>query len=265
MNTMIITKNIEVVLSARPVLKKVSLQAKAGELTAICGPNGSGKTTTLKAISGDLKPQGGTVTINGQSLSDLAPWRLAEMRGVLPQATNLAFPFTVTEVLRMGLSGRNRKDPDADAQIIHDALSAVDLTGFEGRFYQELSGGEQQRAQLARVLCQIEAPTGSDGPRWLLLDEPVASLDILHQLAIMRLARDFCSAGGGVIAVMHDLNLTALFADHIVLMKDGAVVAAGSPPQVMTDDVLYSVFRARLGVNQTPHDDTPFVLPHSAV
>ena len=262
---MITTRNINVTLSGRPVLKDVSLSAHAGELLAICGPNGSGKTTTLKAISGDLKPQSGSVMINGSELADLAPWQLAEMRGVLPQASNLAFPFTVTEVLRMGLSGRSHRDVDADRDIIAKALKAVDLGGFEGRFYQELSGGEQQRVQLARVLCQVESPVANGVARWLLLDEPVASLDILHQLAIMRLARDFCRAGGGVIAVMHDLNLTSLFADSVVLMKDGQVASIGTPHEAFTNDNLFAVFKARLSVNQIPSDDTPFVLPHSAL
>lgn len=260
---MIEIHNMSVTLSDRPVLKDIALQAVPGALTAICGPNGCGKTTTLKAIAGDLTPDQGVVEINGEAVAGLPPWRLAQMRGVLPQSSNLAFPFTVAEVLRMGLSGRaHRAD---DRATMAKALGAVDLQGFEGRFYQELSGGEQQRVQLARVLCQIEAPIAHGKPRWLLLDEPVASLDILHQLAIMRLARDFCRAGGGVIAIMHDLNLTALFADHVVLMREGRVIAAGTPKDTITDDNLHAVFATRLSVSQKPKDDTPFVLPHSAI
>ncbi|MGV0909509.1 heme ABC transporter ATP-binding protein [Martelella sp. FOR1707] len=260
---MIEIRNMDVTLSGRHVLKDITLRAVPGALTAICGPNGCGKTTTLKAIAGDLAPDEGVVEINGEAVANLAPWRLAQMRGVLPQSSTLAFPFTVAEVLRMGLSGRAHHADDRATMA--KALGAVDLHGFEGRFYQELSGGEQQRVQLARVLCQIEAPVAHGKPRWLLLDEPVASLDILHQLAIMRLARDFCRAGGGVIAIMHDLNLTALFADHVVLMREGQVIAAGSPKDTITDDNLHAVFATRLSVSQKPKDDTPFVLPHSAV
>ncbi|WP_180901075.1 heme ABC transporter ATP-binding protein [Martelella soudanensis] len=262
---MIEIRNMSVSLSGRPVLKDIALRARPGALSTICGPNGCGKTTTLKAIAGDLRPDQGVVEINGEPVAGLPPWRLAEMRGVLPQASNLAFPFTVAEVLRLGLSGRSHRNGDGDRPVMAKALSAVDLDGFEGRFYQELSGGEQQRVQLARVLCQIEAPVADGKPHWLLLDEPVASLDILHQLAIMRLARDFCRAGGGVIAIMHDLNLTALFADHVVLMREGQVVAAGSPRDTITDDNLHAVFATRLSVSQKPKDDTPFVLPHSAL
>src|SRR5690606_21651506 len=126
------------------------------------------------------------------------------------------FPFTVREVVELGLldgPGLLRHE-DRAAQ----ALAAVDLTGFAGRFYQELSGGEQQRVQLARVLCQVWDPVGEDDPRFLLLDEPVSSLDISHQLTIMRLARRFADRGGGVVAIMHDLNLTAMFADHVTIL-----------------------------------------------
>ena len=117
----------------------------------------------------------------------------------------------------------------ADPDVPHQALRAVGLPGFEHRFYQDLSGGEQQRVQLARVLAQIWKPVRGGQPCWLFLDEPVASLDIGHQLGIMSLARDFARRGGGVVAVMHDLNLTAMFADKVAIMKEGAFIAAGTP------------------------------------
>ena len=261
---MIEIRNMSVTLSGRAVLKEIAFAARPGALTAICGPNGCGKTTTLKTIAGDLRPDLGEVVLNGARVSELQPWQLAEMRGVLPQASNLAFPFTVTEVLRMGLSGRSNRKAEADRAVMEKALAAVDLQGFAGRFYQELSGGEQQRVQLARVLCQIDAPVAGGQPRWLLLDEPVASLDILHQLAIMRLAKAFCRDGGGVVAVMHDLNLTALYADQVILMREGRLVAKGSPKDTITDDNLLKAFSTRLSVSTPPADDTPFVLPHAA-
>ncbi|TPW30535.1 heme ABC transporter ATP-binding protein [Martelella alba] len=261
---MITADSLTLALGGRTILNRISLSARAGALTAICGPNGCGKTTTLRALAGDLAPHDGRITINGRQISGLPAWQLAQMRGVLPQSSALAFPFTVSEVLAMGLTGRSRRQDGRDESVIRSALKAVDLSGFEGRFYQELSGGEQQRVQLARVLCQIEVPVAHGKPRWLMLDEPVASLDILHQIAIMRLARDFCARGGGVIAVMHDLNLTALYADQIILMRDGQIIAAGSPADVLTDETLFEVFGARLSVNRVPVDQTPFVLPHSA-
>lgn len=257
-------EDLSVRVGRRLILRNVTLSVKPGTLTAIVGPNGSGKTTFLKAVSGDL-PYDGDVRINGEALRHMQPWQAAAHRAVLPQASSLSFPYTVREVVKLGLlGGRSGAGQVEQTKLPEKALERVDLAGFAGRFYQELSGGEQQRVQLARVLCQIEAPIAHGKPRWLLLDEPVASLDILHQLAIMRLAREFCRAGGGVIAIMHDLNLTALFADHVVLMREGRVIAAGSPKDTITDDNLHAVFATRLSVSQKPKDDTPFVLPHSA-
>lgn len=261
---MIEISGLSIRLSGKSVVRDVSFTARPGELTAIAGPNGSGKTTTMKAISGELGYQG-SVRINSIEVATIEPWRLAMMRGVLPQASTISFPFTVREIVRMGLaSGRNSRPEQAD-RTAAEALAAVDLAGFEGRLYQELSGGEQQRVQLARVLCQISEPVVDGLPCWLLLDEPVSSLDISHQLTIMTLARSFCERGGGVIAVMHDLNLTALFADQMVLLKSGELSAAGPVQEVLTDERLLSVFGCPLRVNLVPSSGTPFVLAHSAL
>lgn len=260
---MITAKNLTVALSGKTIVHGVSLTAKAGELTAIVGPNGSGKTTTMKALAGEL-PSKGEITINGHALGALEPWQLAVKRAVLPQAATIAFPFTVREIVRMGLTvGPNRHAERIEA-ITAEALAAVDLSGFAGRFYQELSGGEQQRVQLARVLSQIWEPVLDGEPCFLMLDEPVSALDIRHQLTIMTLARRYCEGGGGVIAVMHDLNLTAMFADHMVMMKSGRIERAGAPAEVMTDDAMEAVFGCRMRINGVPSSGVPFVLPHTA-
>lgn len=261
---MIDVSDLTVTLGGRRTLHGLSLQARPGEMTAIAGPNGSGKSTTLKAITGEISYRG-TVRINGADIRSLPGWKLAGLRGVLPQASTLSFPFTVREVVGLGLNaGGARPDAEAGRQIAQ-ALASVDLAGFEGRYYQELSGGEQQRVQLARVLCQIPQAVRDGEPCWLLLDEPVSSLDISHQLTIMALAKAFCRQGGGVIAVMHDLNLTAHFADRLILLKKGEIAAAGTPADVIDTDILQEVFGCALKVNQTPADRSPFVLPQSAV
>lgn len=250
--------DIHVQLGRKPILKGVDFQANPGEFTAIVGPNGSGKTTLMRAITGEIASSG-RLTLNGCDMRALAPEALARMRGVLPQATALAFPFTVAEVVRIGLEVRRER---ADALIL-SALSAVDLPGFAGRLYQELSGGEQQRVQLARVLAQVWNPVGDDGPRWLFLDEPVSSLDIAHQLTVMRLAADYARRGGGVVAVMHDLNLTAMFAQRITLLTAGKVLAQGTPVEVLTDQTLSRAYGCALRVNAVPRAGI-WVLPHAA-
>ncbi|MDG3576231.1 heme ABC transporter ATP-binding protein [Rhizobium sp. YJ-22] len=261
---MIDVSDLTVTLGGRRTLHGLSLQARPGELTAIAGPNGSGKSTTLKAITGEIA-YGGTVRINGADIRNLPGWKLAGLRGVLPQASTISFPFTTREVVGLGLTAGGARPNAEAARQIAQALAAVDLAGFEGRYYQELSGGEQQRVQLARVLCQIPQAVRDGEPCWLLLDEPVSSLDISHQLTIMALAKTFCRQGGGVIAVMHDLNLTAHFADRLILLKKGEIAAAGTPAEVIDTDILQHVFGCALKVNQTPADRSPFVLPQSAI
>jgi len=183
---MLSASDIHVSLSGNSVLEGVEFRAEAGQVTAIVGPNGSGKTTLLRAMTQDL-PYRGRITLDGDDLTAIRGWKLATRRGVLPQASRIAFPFTVLEIVRLGLTAAAEPAPESRAS---DALARVGLAGFEGRFYQELSGGEQQRAQLARVLYQVWDPVGPDGARWLFLDEPVASLDIGHQLEVMDIMAD---------------------------------------------------------------------------
>lgn len=261
---MIEARQLAVSIQRKRIVADVDFEVRPGELAAIVGPNGSGKTTFMKALSGDL-PYGGSVTINGRALATLKPWEVATMRAVLPQATALSFPFTVREIVKLGLlGGRSGVLPGEDERLPDRALSRVDLDGFGGRFYQELSGGEQQRVQLARVLCQVWAPVLEGRPRYLFLDEPVSSLDIKHQLIIMNIARDFARRGGGVVAILHDLNLTAMYADKVYVMHKGRLAAAGSPQDVLSDELISRVFECRLKVGVLPAGNMPFVLPQSA-
>ncbi|MBM2711993.1 heme ABC transporter ATP-binding protein [Mesorhizobium caraganae] len=262
---MIEARDVSVAIGGKRIVTDVDFTARPGEIAAIVGPNGSGKTTFLKALSGDL-PFSGTVDINGRDLAAMKPVEAATARAVLPQATTLSFPFTVREVVRLGLvGGRSGVLPGENERLPERALARVDLDGFAGRFYQELSGGEQQRVQLARVLCQVWAPVLDGKPRYLFLDEPVSSLDIKHQLIIMNIARDFARRGGGVIAILHDLNLTAMYADRVFVMHRGRLAADGSPQEVLSDDLIEKVFDCRLRVGVLPAANMPFVLPQSAV
>ena len=262
---MIEANRVSVSLGGKPILHDVDFVARPGEVTASVGPNGSGKTTFLKALSGDLAATG-TIRLNGRDLREMKPWQAAALRAVLPQATSLSFPFTVREIVRLGLTGGRSGARAAEAERLPErALARVDLEGFAGRFYQELSGGEQQRVQLARVLCQVWTPVLDGEPRWLFLDEPVSSLDIKHQLVIMDIARDFAARGGGVVAILHDLNLTAMFADRVAVMCRGRVDAAGTPAEIFTDELIHRVFECRLKVGAVPPGGCPFVLPQSAL
>jgi iron complex transport system ATP-binding protein len=259
---MVIATNIYVKLGKSPILKGVNFTANAGEVTAIVGPNGSGKTTLLKAMTGELNYLG-QVTIDGKNVADIPAQVLAARRAVLSQAAGLAFPFTVLEVVRLGLlAGLDA----ADETLPNRALEHVGLSGFEGRFYHALSGGEQQRCQLARVLVQVWEPVREGISSWLFLDEPVSALDIGHQLDVMTIARKFADAGGSIVVVMHDLNLTAMFADSVLLMKDGTALIQGDPATVLNADHLSYAYNCNVRVNIAPQatDKIPFILPQMA-
>ncbi|KZM52157.1 iron ABC transporter [Labrenzia sp. OB1] len=242
------------------IVQDVSFNAQAGEFVAIIGPSGSGKTTLLKAMTGELA-YSGSIRLAGMETGKLSAEYMAQMRGVLPQASQISFPLNVAEVVGLGVIDR-RQGRDARARRIKDALAKVGLHGFEGRGYQELSGGEQQRVQLARVLCQVWEPVADDGsPRWLFLDEPVSSLDIKHQYQIMQLASGYAAAGGGVVAVMHDLNLTATFADRILVMKAGKRLSFGRRDDVMQADLLSDAYDFPLALTRFGQSGVPLVVP----
>lgn len=245
----------------RTIVSKASFTAKPGEVTVIIGPNGSGKSTLLKAACGDLRYEG-DILLHGKCIRSLSLALAAEMRAVMPQAATLNFPFSVREVIAMGArAGRSGFDPADMDSLPELALEKVGLSGFAGRTYQQLSGGEQQRVQLARVLAQVWMPVLSGQPRFLFLDEPVSNLDIAHQLTIMKLATDFARNGGGVLAIIHDLNLAAMSADKIVALKAGKLVAEGSPEDMMTGDILSEIYGLTVSVDATPKLGNRFVLP----
>lgn len=252
---MLSVTDLRVDLGGQTILPEMSLTVPAGQVSVILGPNGSGKSTLLRAIAGEL-PYTGSIRLEGHEIATAKAWELAAIRGVLPQSTTVAFPFTVTEVVRLGL----RSGVNADqAGIVSAALAEVGMQDFAHRPVQDLSGGQMARVHLARVRAQI----WQGGPgTWLFLDEPVASLDIGHQLEVMEIMRAFARTGGGVVAVMHDLNLSTMVADRMILMKQGNIVAQGPPEQVMRDQVLTDVYDCPVRVGQAP-TGRAWVLPQA--
>lgn len=253
-------QNIEVSYDQTNVLKGISFEAQPGAITAIVGPNGSGKSTLVSAITG-IQTYRGKVQIDGVDISTMKPWELAARRAVLPQRCGVAFPFTVIEVVRIGLSAGTAGD---QMQVPMQALAQVGMEAYAARNFQDLSGGEAQRVMLARVLAQVWSPVENGQARWLLLDEPVASLDIAHQLQVMDVARSFADSGGGVVAVMHDLNLTALYADQVMVITGGKCLAAGPSKEVFTDSTLSQAYGCTLRVSAPPSTGLPYILPHAA-
>lgn len=262
-DSLLSARGVSVAIRGKRLVRDVDLDVAPGTVTILVGPNGAGKSTLLKALTGEMRLAAGRVTLDGADIHAMPPRDLAFRRAVLPQAAEVAFPFTVEEVIGVGLIGAQAPDR---ADHVARLLQRVDLPGFGGRRYDSLSGGERQRVQLARVLAQIDCarrayPDGAAPPAFLFLDEPTSSLDLGHQLTVLGLARAHARQGGGVLAVLHDLNLAAMVADRMVVLAGGRVVAEGAPGAVLTDDVLARAFGVRVRVGAVPAG--PFVLPQS--
>lgn len=243
---MIEARNVSVRIRQRVVLADISLRIRPGEVAAVIGPNGAGKTTLLKVLTGDARCSAGEVFYENRPLRDWQPRELAQRRAVLPQSSQLTFSFTVLEVVLMGRVPHSRVAfAEKDRAIAHEALAAVEMQDFRDRFYTTLSGGEKQRVQLARALAQIWEPH-ERGHRYLLLDEPTASLDLAHQHGTLEAAKRLAAQGVGVLAILHDLNLAARYADVVYVLHRGAVAAAGPPAEIVRPEVVEQVFQVRL-------------------
>ncbi len=219
------------------MVRGVGLTLHPGTLTALVGPNGSGKTTTLRLLAGLLKPSEGRVLGAGRDLSELPPRELAKRVTYVPQDTHLDFEFTVREIVAMGRHahlGRFQPEGAHDREVIRRALERTDVLHLAERSVTELSGGERQRVVIARSLA-TEAGV-------LLLDEPTASLDIAHALDILALCRSLAAEGKTLCLAIHDLNAAARFADRVGLMAGGSLVADGTPDDIFTPDRIASVF-----------------------
>lgn len=226
------------------LLREVDLDLRPGEIHALLGPNGSGKSTLLRLLAGEIRAQSGHITLNGKSLRDWTALEQAQQRAVLPQSDHLHFAFTAEQVVALGRMPCIQHRPAQERMIVQEALKATDALHLAGHTYPTLSGGERARVQLARILAQVWEPVTS-GPRYLLLDEPTANLDLLHQHQCLKIARKFASEDAGVLVVLHDLNLALTYADHITLISEGAVVASGAPEEVLTESHIKQVYGVR--------------------
>jgi len=263
---MLEARGVWVTLGGHALLAGIDLSVAPRRVTALIGPNGAGKSTLLRVLSGEIAPTRGDARLDGQPLSSFSAAQLASRRAVVPQASVVAFPFTVREVVMLGMTVPGFPMP---AQALRErsdaALQAVGLLAFADRFYPTLSGGERQRVHIARALCQLATARPAAGAtRCFLLDEPTSSLDLAHQAHVLAAMRRQASLGHAVLAVLHDLNLAAAVADHIVLLAAGRMAAAGPPREVLRDTLLSAAYGCRVTANRTPDDGRPFVLPPSS-
>lgn len=250
---MIEVNNINFSVKTKSLLQNISFKAKSGEFWAIVGANGAGKSTLMKVLSKELTPVSGNVFFHGKDLRKCNLKELAQKRAVLAQQNVITLSFTVHEIVMMGrYPFYDSKPSQRDLAIVDHCLQKVGITHFADRLYPTLSGGEQQRVQLARTLAQIwEVQDG-----FILLDEPTSGMDLLHQYETFQLAREMSRKGYGVIAVVHDLNFALQYADQVLMLKKGKTFAIGNAHEVLTGENIKEAFGVSVRIIQP--DDTPF-------
>lgn len=237
------------------LVSKANFSLNSGEILGIIGPNGAGKSSLLKAIEGGLEYRGDILM---PLISSEAKLR-AKQFAVLPQLSPLSFPFTVAEVVELGriphATGKQK-----DLAIVAEALALMDITYLAERNYTQLSGGEKQRVQLARVFCQIWEPEPSSPCRLLLLDEPSSALDLGHQHHLMRAVKLFAARGVAIIMVMHDINLAARYADSLLALLCSEQIAYGSPKEVVQKATMERLFGLHVEVLNSAKHDSPILV-----
>ncbi len=249
-------RDAEVRAGGRAIVSAAGFTAPAGTMTALLGPNGAGKSTLLGALIGLRKLEAGTVTFGGIDLPAMRSAERAKICAFVEQQAATPERLTVRDVVALGrvpFQSTWQSGPSAqDDAIVDDAIGALNLASFTNRLYDTLSGGEQQRAQLARALAQQ--------PRLLLLDEPTSHLDIEAQLTTLDLLRRRSRQGCTVVVALHDLNLAARYCDHLVVMKSGTVIAEGPPADVLTPELLLDVYGVHASIVRLPGNPLPLVV-----
>jgi iron complex transport system ATP-binding protein len=252
------TEDLSLAYGRNPIVEHLDLAFRTGAFTALLGPNGSGKSTCLRALAGLLAPKGGTVLLDGTSISRLSTRQLALRVGFLHQGPPVPEGLTVQDLVRQGRYPHRSLFgvwSTKDESACEEALMLTGTTDLRHRPLDSLSGGQRQRAWIAVTLAQ-ETDI-------LLLDEPTTFLDLAHQIELMELVVRLVRRGKTVVAVLHDLNQAARYADHIVLLKAGRLCAAGAPATVLTAPNIHQVFDVAVTVIDDPVTGTPLCLPLS--
>ncbi|MBL4740949.1 MAG: heme ABC transporter ATP-binding protein [Sneathiella sp.] len=240
---MLVVNDISFTVSGKTILSDVSLSVGRGEILSILGPNGAGKSTLLKCLSGFHKVSIGTIYLGNRLFSEFSLSELAQRRAVLSQQVSLDFPFTAFEVASMG---RLAKKTDGlghiDKDIIHELLGLTSMTRMKDRLFSSLSGGEQQRVHLARVLAQV----WDQEEALLLLDEPTSALDLKHQFMLFDICRNLCEKKGfSVVTVLHDLRLAKVVTDRTIFLQKGRIYASGDSAETITAPIVSSLYELK--------------------
>lgn len=252
----IAAQGLHVSYGERKVLSGVDVAVPSGELTVIIGPNACGKSTLLKTLARVHQPSSGSIELEGRPLNQLSTRQIARDLALLPQNPHAPASVSVADVVALGRyphQGLLGRLSATDKRICQQAMEACGVTGLADRKLQELSGGQRQRVWIAMTLAQ-------DTPL-ILLDEPTTYLDITHQLQVLDLASQLHRSGRTLLLVLHDLNLAFRYATHLIMMKDGQIIASGRPTEIVTAENIERVFGLQASIMTDPHSNTPLLLP----
>lgn len=250
------TEQLTLSYGSEPIVRGVDAVIPRGALTVIIGPNACGKSTLLRGMARLLAPSSGRVVLDGRNISSMPTKDVARELGLLPQTSIAPEGITVADLVSRGRYPHQRifnRWSDADERAVVQAMASTGVTELSGELVDQLSGGQRQRVWVAMVLAQQT--------ELLLLDEPTTFLDISHQYELLHLCRTLKYAGHTLIAVLHDLNQAARFADHLVVMKDGSIVAAGPAGDVLTAELVFDVYGLPCQILADPVTGTPLVIP----
>lgn len=236
-----------------PILTDIDLTLPRGQITALIGPNGAGKSTLLSLIARLMPRQSGRITVDGLDVATTPTRELAQLMAILPQNTHVASRLRVAELVAFGRWPHHQGRPGPeDRALVEQAIETFALTALRDRFLDELSGGQRQRAHLAMAFAQ--------GTDWLLLDEPLAALDMAHARSLMERLAALRDQGRSVVMVVHEINFAAAWADHVVALKAGRVAATGTPAEVFNPETLSGIYDMPLRVER--FEGRPMVLHH---
>jgi len=260
-------ENLCVARGGRTLLDSINVSFNPGELVALVGPNGAGKSTLLKSIAGEVTADTGHWRFGSQALKSWDRQALARSMAILPQHAGLSFDFLVEEIVELGrLPYQTDGNVAVDRAITATALERVGLLNFAKRQYLTLSGGEKQRAHFARTLAQICSVPGQlpGQGKLLLLDEPTSALDLAQQQALLKTAWQIARGGGIVLAVLHDLNLASVYADRIIMLKNGRVLVDGPPQSVICVQTILECYDCEVNLLQSRTGSPIVSLPYPA-
>jgi iron complex transport system ATP-binding protein len=248
--------NVAYTTDQKLILRDISIDVSPGQCVGILGPNGAGKSTLLRIMATTLSASAGTILLDGRALQQWPAQERAQRLAFVPQRTEQLFPFCVREVVLMGRTPylrRWQKETAEDVRIVEDVMALTDIAHLAEREVTTLSGGELQRVAIARALAQR--------PAFLLLDEPTASLDLRHQMDIIRLLKTLTRQGVTIVIVLHDLNLALTVCSSVLLLQQGALYAAGPPAAVLTPQTVRTVFAVEVCSGSHPITGAPYLIP----